>query len=222
MSSKFDVQKIRLETVDETSINLVSADPVYQVAETFSIERRPESSLVVAKSQASQEAAWLPKSVAQIAVRSGVSTATLFGILLLAMLALYGTFTITTVNIWDTLSAHALTGGASLAMIYGAQAIIGILLSLIEEEDPLRLVSRFMQSTGASFLFGGAFLAGGWIATQWVRSLLSLYVDQPIAIGISVLLLAINTQCVLQALIRVYRTVNPAESSHPAAQPSNA
>ncbi|MFN8441181.1 MAG: hypothetical protein U0175_10450 [Caldilineaceae bacterium] len=221
MSSKFDVQKIRLETMDETSVNLVSPDPVYQVAETFSIERRPESALVVQKSLSAQEVAWLPKSVAQIAVRSGVSTATLFGILLLAMLALYGAFTISTVNIWDTLSTHGLTGVASLAMIYGAQAIIGILLSLIEEEDPLRLVSRFMQSIGASFLFGGAFLTSGWIATQWLRSILSLYVDQPIATGISVLLLAISTQCVLQALIGVYHTVNPAQSNHPAAQPSN-
>ena len=222
MSSKFDVQNIRLETWDETSVNLVPPHPVYQVAETYSIERRPESSLVVKKSQVSQEAAWISKSVAQIAVRSGVSTATLFGILLLAMLVLYGTFTISTVNIWESLSVRALTGAASLAMIYGAQAIIGILLSLIEEEDPLRLVSRFMQYTGASFLFAGAFLAGGWIATQCARSILSLYVDQPIAIVVSVLLLAINTQCVLQALIRVYRTVNPGESSQPAAQPSNA
>lgn len=222
MSSKFDVQKIRLETMDEISVNLVQPDPVYQVAETFSIERRPESALVVKKSNPTQEAAWLPKSVAQIAVRSGVSTATLFGILLLAMLALYGAFTISTVNIWDTLSSHALTGVASLAMIYGAQAIIGILLSLIEEEDPLRLVSRFMQSIGASVLFGGAFLTGGWIATQWVRSILSLYVDQPIAIGLSVLLLAISTQSVLQALIRVYHTINPAEPSQSAAQPRKA
>lgn len=211
MSSKFDVQRIRLEPTNDTIVDNASAHPVYMVAETFSIERRPEASLAIAQSQPQNDAAWLPKSVAQIAVRSGVSTATIFGILLFAMLALYGAFTISTVNLWDTLSAHSLTGVASLSMIYGAVAIIGILLSLIEEEDPLRLVSRFMQYTGALILLGSAFLIGGWVATQGIRSLLSAYVGSSITISLSVVLLAASTQAVLQALTRIYRMFNGAE-----------
>lgn len=203
MSAKIESNHPAVETVAKEGAKVYPN--VFLVAETYSIQRRAKAELATTKQLPKYESTWLPKRAVQITLRSGFSPVTLFGMLLLASLVIYGAFTVALINSWSWLSLYTLTGVGSLAMIFGAQAIIGILFSVIEENDPVQVVGRFTQYIGSIVLFSGSFLVGGWLSTQWLRSQLSLIVGPTPAMLVSVLVLACVVQLILSGLVRTYR-----------------
>ena len=204
MSLQFEPTR---ETEEEERNGPKQQTNIFFVAETYSIQRRSKADLAVTKRPQKQEATWLPKRVVQFTLRSGFSSITLLGGFLLASLVIYGTFIFATIGMWEWLSVNALSGVAALAMIFGAQAIIGILFSVIEENDPVRLVGRFTQYVGSLVLYSGTFLISGWLCTQWLRSELIPLTGKPTATAISILALWFVVKLILDGVVRSYRAV---------------
>ena len=212
MISKFKPQQSRAD-LDKTKFTEQNTEQdsrhsVYFVSESYNITRHSESASTLTQQVRKYESTWLPKPVVRLTLNSGFSSATVYSTLMLASLIWYGSFIFFTVNVWDWFATYSLSGVMSLAMIFGAEAVIGILLSIIEENDSVKLVSQFFQSMGAVLLLGSSFLLGGWCSTQWLRAELIPYWGVPIATMISVFVFAFVTQQILRVFGHFYRITN--------------
>lgn len=212
MISKYKPQQPQTD-LDETKFSGQDTEQdtrhsVYFVSESYGITRRSESALTLTQQIRKYESTWLPKPVVKLTLNSGFSSATVYSTLMFASLIWYSAFIFVTVNVWDWFARHSLSGVMALAMIFGAQAVIGILLSIIEENDPVKLISKFLQSVGAIIIFGSSFLLGGWCSTQWLRAELIPHLGVSLATLVSIVVFTFVTQQILRIFSHFYRITN--------------